>query len=86
MFTTGEDYSELWHKQTGEMVPLIMGVARLMGRGILALVGFAALAVFLVEGLNLVEAGQWTTEEMALVTAAGIISLIALGVASRALY
>lgn len=61
-------------------------VTRFAGRAILGLIGFAALAVFLVMGLDLVETGQWATGQIAVVAAAGVVALISLGTASRYLY
>lgn len=68
-------------------MPPIMNLPRLtgvlVGRAVLALIGFAAFYVALVNGLNLLEAGQWATEQVALVAVAGIIAVVSLGTASR---
>lgn len=62
---------------------LLMDVARLIGQVVLSLIGFGAFYVALIEGLDLLEAGQRATGQVALVAVAGIVALVSLGILSR---
>lgn len=62
---------------------VLVNLIKLIAQLISGIVGFAALAVFLVIGLNIYESGQWVPLEIGVVAVAGIIALVSLRILSR---